>query len=255
MATQQQIIDLTYATLQDKADIVKAEQDGVILDTFHYGIINQMRLNNRITYADIKSYDSSLSLASSYLPEIKGLGKMVDITSLTAYNSPILERFDISMCTKLTNIYAQNCAKLESIGTTVNLVNLVNLDLSRTAFKDSENIVLPVTLKTLRMSHCGTVTSIMNASGRNLTELQLQNNAISYVGNVNTWGEMTKCELQNNTLDVASVDRVLSGLRNTYSQNQVLTLLNLSGNVAPTGGNTNADYLYLDTQGVTVIID
>lgn len=67
---------------------------------------------------------------------------------------------------------------------------------------------------------------------------------------------LTYLYLNNNSLTVAMVDAKLSQCRDAYDGGAPFSgSIQLQGNAIPTGGVSNADYVYLTEQGISVTID
>lgn len=89
-----------------------------------------------------------------------------------------------------------------------------------------------------------------------LTSLYLNNNSLTDIGSVSGLTALTYLRLDNNSLTVAMVDAKLSQCRDAYDGGAPFSSgIQLQGNAIPTGGVSNADYVYLTEQGISVTID
>jgi hypothetical protein len=89
-----------------------------------------------------------------------------------------------------------------------------------------------------------------------LTYLNLGYNSLTDIGSVSGLTALIYLFLDGNSLTVAMVDAKLSQCRVAYDGGAPFSSgIQLHDNAIPTGGVSNADYVYLTGQGISVTID
>ena len=98
------------------------------------------------------------------------------------------------------------------------------------------------------------------ANNPGLTSVSLTGGSINWgitnIGNLGALRNLTSYTLSSSAAGVtqATINNILSTLHTAKSAGCPLTVLNLSGTKAPTGGSSNADYTALVSAGVTVTL-
>lgn len=225
MATQQEINDLVY-------DIKLVEQQQQLREIFSEAILGWAKLLNLNTFSEISAYSGAIILSYTHKKTLKGLGYFSNATSLFVNNSQLTDIGDISGLNNLIE-FRCNDNPLTDIGDISEMTSLQDLYIQSTSLASIGDLRALVSLRRLVASNC----------------------QLSDVGDLKALINLDWVYLNNNNFTTAKIDAILNDLVVAYQAGAPITIVDLSGNEAPTNGVNNSSYLYLTGQGVSVTID
>lgn len=174
----------------------------------------------------------NLLLSQRGLKSLKGLNFMRSLNELQLDTNGLTDIGDISGLTKLTELKL-NTNQLTDVGSVSGLIKLTTLYVNVNQFTD-----------------IGVVSALVD-----LVYFYASSNQLSNIGSVSGLTSLYRLRLDNNQFPTAAVDAILSDMKAAHQATGSITQVYLANNSVPTGGATNADYLYLTDAGVTVTID
>jgi hypothetical protein len=230
MATAQQLLDLKY-------DRQLIEDRARLSELFSEDILGALYRQHRDTMASIlATIDLSISYQNDFNTSFKGLHLLTNLESLGAGNNGSGD-MNISSLVNLKTIDLFNSYNLTSIGSLLNLVELEGIWLTNAPVQSIGSIRNSVKLIEAYFNGCQLDTIDVNFS---------------------TFTSLETLNVADNAFSTSVVNSLLNSARSALAANPALPLqtLNLGGSTMgiPTGGASNADYVWLLNNGVTVTI-
>lgn len=218
MATLQNIIDTKY-------DKLLAEKAAYLKTIFSEKLLAILRKQGATTYEQIIALTTISYNERKFGGSLSGINHLKNLTVLQMHTNDLDSIGDISSLTALKSVNL-SYNNLTSIGSVFAMTGLTSLRLNNN-----------------NLSNIGALQNFDS-----LTELRLNNNQFETFPLYSfSWTSLIEFNMYNNKLTTETVDAILAAAHTAVVAGAPLDILQLSGgtNGVPTGGASNADYVYL----------